>query len=141
MRDDRYMKARCREDNRNRDKATFGKDNVRSDLLQIPARLEHTLYDPERIRKIFQIKVSPELSGGNPVIWNTAVLDQLLLHAALGADIIDFISVFFQRRYKRNIRCHMTGCSAAGKHNLLHSFSNLSHVYSFPYPHGTELPY
>ena len=53
----------CRENDRDRDKPPFGKYQTGTDPLQKFSCLEKALHHMERVRKVFQVKVAPQLSG------------------------------------------------------------------------------
>ena len=75
---------------------------------------------PERIGQVFQIEVTTEFSGCDPVIGDVLRLDQLFFNAGIGADVSDIISFFFLKREKSDVWRDMTCRAAPGEDDLLH---------------------
>ena len=82
------------QDHRNGHKAALREDHIRligpDDLQCFRIAFDH----PERVGKVFQIKVAAQLPGGDPFIRDTGPFDQLLLDPLVGADLTDIISLF-----------------------------------------------
>ena len=120
MNDDRNVKLFGSLYDRDRDKTAFGKNDVWLQLLQKLFGLEKTFHDTKRVRKIFPVKVTAQLAGGDAMIRNTKLFDQLFFDAVVGADILYVIAQLAQTREQSNIRSDMTGSSATGKNDSFH---------------------
>ncbi len=128
MDDGRYFTSFCCDHHGNGNEASFGKNDVRLQLFQKFSGFPEAFQYPERIGKILEVEVAPQLSGRYSVIGNIQLLDQFALNAVVGADIGNFVSGFPERGNQSDIRCNVSGSAAAGENDMLHRESSCKTV-------------
>ena len=107
----------CPQHNRNRHKAALGKYHIGSELPQQRGCLCNSLQHTEHILKIFSGSITTQFPCGNTEIRYAHFLDQFFFHTVLRADIHDFPAFSLQKRNQCNIRCNMSGSTAARQYN------------------------
>ena len=101
--------------------AALGKNNIGAQLLQKLFGLQESLRDAKRIREIFEIEVSAQLSRGDPVIGDAEFFNQFFFDSVIGTDVLNIVVELPQARDQCNIWSDMTGCSAAAENDSLHT--------------------
>ena len=108
--------------------AAFGEDDVRRKFFDDFRCFPEALQDPERIGEVLQVKISPQLSGGNAPVFDPFAFDQLLLDSIVGADVQDLESCSPESGKQGNVRRDVTGSTAAGKNDFRHGMTSIAAV-------------
>ena len=107
-------------DDRNRHESSFGEYDIRLDIFHdffcFGISFQHT----NRIRKIFDVKISAEFSSRYPIVWDFKIRNQFFLNPVIGADIVNIVAFLPQCREQGDIGRHMPGGSAASEDDFFH---------------------
>ena len=76
------------------DKAALGENDIRAVALEEPSGLPIALQNPKGVRKIFKVKVTAQLPGGDAVVGNTCIFNKPAFNSLVGADIADLVVRF-----------------------------------------------
>ena len=85
----------CGKNHGHRDETAFGENYVRFVFFDELASLRIAFQHADRIREVFQIKITAQLAGGNSVIGNARIFDELALDTIVRTNIVDFVIRFF----------------------------------------------
>ncbi len=113
MADDRDMVVSGCKDYGDRDKASFGENDVRLQGLDQMGGFGEAFEDPEGVCEILQAEVTAEFSGGDAVVRDVLSLYEFFLDAFGGADVGDVVASGLQAGEKGDIGGYVAGGAAA----------------------------